>query len=253
MAYLNEQIAPPINHHSQIYAKKLEEHLSRYERYLGTVNAQVFIIKSERIFETASLVPVFEESLTYKISNMVNDFRNNFDAAQLAESLGSALNAAEDWLDDKVFSDARAAKVKANFVQNLKIAGRLFSKKFSLEERTAKAKEVVSQNLKEAGSWLSDKMLTKRKETAKDLVVQNLSKHEAKLIATCTDSITQIIMENLTWARNLLNEYKASYRTTFSEIERKHNERVTAVERKIICHKKNRRRIEDLKEQFDEI
>ena len=253
LAYLNEQIAPPINHHSQIYAKKLEEHLSRYERYLGTVNAQVFIIKSERIFETASLVPVFEESLTYKISNMVNDFRNNFDAAQLAESLGSVLNAAEGWLDDKVFSDARAAKVKANFVQNLKIAGRLFSKKFSLEERTAKAKEVVSQNLKEAGSWLSDKMLTKRKETAKDLVVQNLSKHEAKLIATCTDSITQIIMENLTWARNLLNEYKASYRTTFSEIERKHNERVTAVERKIICHKKNRRRIEDLKEQFDEI
>lgn len=253
LAYLNAQIAPPINRNSQFYAKKLEEHLSRYERYLGTVNAQVFIIKSERIFETASLVPVFEESLTDKISNVVNFFRSNFDSAQLAESLGSALNAAEGWLDDKVFSDARAAKIKANVIQNLKITGRLLSKKFSLEERTAKAKEVVSQNLKEAGDWLSDKMLAKRKDTAKELVAQNLSKHEAKLIAVCTDSITQIIMENLTWARNLLKEYKASYQTIFEEIEKKHNENINEVERQIVHNKKSISQLEDLRKLSAEI
>ena len=247
LAYLNAQIAPPINRNSQFYAKKLEEYLSRYERYLGTVNAQVFIIKSERIFETASLVPVFEESLTNKISNVVNFFRSNFDSAQLAESLGSALNATEGWLDDKVFSDARAAKIKANVIQNLKIAGRLLSKKFSLEERTAKAKEVVSQNLKEAGDWLSDKILAQRKDAAKDLVAQNLSKHEAKLIAACTDSITQIIVENLTWARNLLKEYKAGYQTMFEEIEKKHNENVNEVERQIVHNKKNIGQLEDLR------
>ena len=247
LAYLNAQIAPPINRNSQFYAKKLEEYLSRYERYLGTVNAQVFIIKSERIFETASLVPVFEESLTNKISNVVNFFRSNFDSAQLAESLGSALNAAEGWLDDKVFSDARAAKIKANVIQNLKIAGRLLSKKFSLEERTAKAKEVVTQNLKEAGEWLSDKILAQRKDAAKDLVAQNLSKHEAKLIAACTDSITQIIVENLTWARNLLKEYKAGYQTMFEEIEKKHNENVNEVERQIVHNKKNIGQLEDLR------
>ncbi|MBO4780280.1 MAG: dynamin family protein [Selenomonadaceae bacterium] len=251
--YLNAQIAPPVNRNSQFYAKKLEEHLSRYERYLGTVNAQVFIIKSERIFETASLVPVFEESFTDKISNVVNFFRSNFDSAQLAESLGSALNTAEVWLDDKVFSDARAAKIKANVIQNLKIAGRLLSKKFSLEERTAKAKEVVSQNLKEAGDWLSDKMLAKRKDTAKDLVAQNLSKHEAKLIAACTDSITQIIMENLTWARNLLKEYKASYQTIFEEIEKKHNESINEVERQIVHNKKNIGQLENLKKLSTEV
>ena len=252
LAYLNAQIAPPINRNSQAYAKKLEEYLSHYERYLGTVNAQVFIVKSGQIFETASLAPDFEESLTAKISNMVSYFRSNFDAAQVAESLSSALNVAEGWLDNKIFSDARAAKVKANVVQNLKSVGSLLSKKFSLEERTTKAKKIVTQNLNAAGDWLSDKMLAKRKDMAKDLVAQNLSKHELKLIATCTDSITQIIMENLTWARNLLNEYKAHYRATFSEIERRHNERVTEVEVKIIRHKENRRRIEDLKEQSDE-
>ena len=217
------------------------------------MNAQVFIIKSERIFETALLVPVFEESLTDKISNVVNFFRNNFDSAQLAESLGSALNVAESWLDDKVFSDVRAAKIKANVIQNLKIAGRLLSKKFSLEERTAKAKEVVSQNLKEAGDWLSDKMLAKRKDTAKDIVAQNLSKHEAKLIAACTDSITQIIMENLTWARNLLKEYKASYQTIFEEIEKKHNESINEVERQIVHNKKNIGQLEDLKKLSTEM
>lgn len=253
LAYLNAQIAPPINRNSQFYAKKLEEYLSRYERYLGTVNAQVFIIKSERIFETASLVPIFEESLTDKISNVVNFFRSNFDSAQLAESLGSALNVAEGWLDDKVFSDARAAKIKANVIQNLKIAGRLLSKKFSLEEQTVKAKEVVSQNLKEAGDWLSDKMLAKRKDTAKDLVAQNLSKHEAKLIAACTDSITQIIMENLTWARNLLKEYKASYQTIFEEIEKKHNENINEVERQIVHNKENIGQLEDLRKLSAEV
>ena len=247
LAYLNAQIAPPINRNSQFYAKKFEEHLSRYERYLGTVNAQVFIIKSERIFETVPLVPGFEESLTDKISNVVNFFRSNFDSAQLAESLDSALNATEGWLDDKVFSDARAAKIKENIIQNLKIAGRLLSKKFSIEERTAKAKEVVSQNLKEAGYWLSDKMLAKRKDTAKNLVAQNLSNYEAKLIAACTDSITQIIMENLNWARNLLKEYKKSYQTIFEEIEKKHNENINEVERQIVHNKKNIGQLEDLR------
>lgn len=251
--YLNAQIAPPINQNSQFYANKLEQYLRRYERYLGTVNAQAFIIKSERIFETVSIAPVFEESLTDKVSNLVSYFKNNFDAAQLAESLGSALNVAEGWLDENIFSDERAAKVKANVVKNLKSAGSWFSKKFSLEEKTVKAKEVVTQNLKDAGDWLSDKLLAKRKETAKELVNKNLNNNELKLMATCTDSINQIIMENLTWARNLLNAYKASYYATFSEIERNHNERVTKVESKIIHHKENRRRIEDLKEQAEEI
>ena len=123
----------------------------------------------------------------------------------------------------------------------------MLSKKFSLEERTAKAKEVVSQNLKEAGDWLSDKILAQRKDAAKDLVAQNLSKHEAKLIAACTDSITQIIVENLTWARNLLKEYKAGYQTMFEEIEKKHNENVNEVERQIVHNKKNIGQLEDLR------
>lgn len=253
LAQLNAQIAPPINRSSENYAKELAEQLNRYERYLGTVNTQTVTIKSEQILKTARVVPVFEESLTVKISNWVSYFKDNFDAAQISESLESALTAAEGWLDEKVFSDAQAAKVKKNVVQNFKSAKSWLSEKFSLDRRKAAAKEIVTRNLKEAGDWLSDKMLAKRKEKAKEIVKQNLIEYEAKLIAVCTESIKQIILENLTWARNLLSEYKERYRATFYEIERKHNERVAKVESHIIRHKENRRKIEDLKEQAEDM
>ena len=250
---LNTKIAPPINRNSKAYAEKLAEYLNLYERYLGSVNAQAVTIKSEQILSTVRVAPAFEESFADKISNMVSYFKNNFDAAPLIESLGSALNAAEGWIDDKFFSDVQAAKVKKNVVQSFKNAKSWFSTTFSLEERTTKVKESVTRNLKDAGDWISNKMLANRKSKAKEVVDKNLNEYATKLIALCTESITRIICDNLTWARNLLSEYKASYRETFYDIEKQYNERVTKVEAQIIRHKENRRRIEDLKEQAEEI
>lgn len=100
--------------------------------------------------------------------------------------------------------------------------------------------------------WSSKKFKAKREE-AREEVDKNLENYKAKLIETCKESVEQTAEENLTWAHNLLKEYKVSYQTIFDEIEKKYNESINEVERQIIHNKKNVSQLEGLRKLLAEM
>lgn len=101
--------------------------------------------------------------------------------------------------------------------------------------------------------WNKSSRFNEKKNRAKKDVSQKLNDYETKLLVACKESINQTKEETLTWARDLLEKYKAEYKTTFESIEKNYNERVAEIEARIIRDKKNIGRIQDLKNFSSEI